>query len=554
MDNPVKIKADANGLIVQLPGEMDFLRIYRLTVRRFTMSAELFSKCGNISIRFIGADLNELQKTWLIDSLNSLDCINTHFIQYKLKKEPVPVESKLPEIRKDTAPSALFVTERKDVLYFHGNMSEGDVLETHKSVVLIGNVEAGHYYLSLKDENAVLSAVCWKGVAAQLAVKPEDGLEVVATGKVTTFAGKSSYQLVIEQMEVAGTGALLKLLEERKKQYADEGLFDAAHKQKIPYLPKVVGVVTSASGAVIRDIIHRIRDRFPRHVLLWPTPVQGEGAAEKIAAAINGFNALPENGPVPRPDVLIVARGGGSLEDLWPFNEDVVIRAVYASKIPLISAVGHETDTMLIDYVSDLRAPTPTGAAEFAVPVRSELLMQTENLGNRLKNAMFRYFEERRAALDGLGRGIPNLGQILLEQQQKLDDRVERLKVSFAKYLDGKKNQIMQLALRPYYIRNIVEKKEESLGNLSIRLENVSIEAVLKRGFVWVRDSESNTVYSAEQARRSAGLEINFADGPVKVTAEPSESLGGASAFKPGPKKVRKVMKNENLQADLFGL
>lgn len=414
--------------------------------------------------------------------------------------------------------------------------------------------DSGHYYLSLKDENAVLSAVCWKGVAAQLAVKPEDGLEVVATGKITTFAGKSSYQLVIEQMEVAGAGALLKLLEERKKQYADEGLFDAAHKQKIPYLPKVVGVVTSASGAVIRDIIHRIRDRFPRHVLLWPTPVQGEGAAEKIAAAINGFNALPENGPVPRPDVLIVARGGGSLEDLWPFNEDVVIRAVYASKIPLISAVGHETDTMLIDYVSDLRAPTPTGAAEFAVPVRSELLMQTENLGNRLKNAMFRYFEERRSALDGLGRGIPNLRQILLEQQQKLDDRVERLKVSFAQYLDGKKNQIMQLALRPYYIRNIVEKKEESLGNLSIRLENVSIEAVLKRGFVWVRDSESNTVYSAEQARRSVALEINFADGPVKVTAEPSESLGGASAFKPGPKKVRKVMKNENLQADLFGL
>lgn len=414
--------------------------------------------------------------------------------------------------------------------------------------------DSGHYYFSLKDENAVLSAVCWKGVAAQLAVKPEDGLEVVATGKITTFAGKSSYQLVIEQMEVAGAGALLKLLEERKKQYAGEGLFDAAHKQKIPYLPKVVGVVTSASGAVIRDIIHRIRDRFPRHVLLWPTPVQGEGAAEKIAAAINGFNALPENGPVPRPDVLIVARGGGSLEDLWPFNEDVVIRAVYASKIPLISAVGHETDTMLIDYVSDLRAPTPTGAAEFAVPVRSELLMQTENLGNRLKNAMFRYFEERRSALDGLGRGIPNLGQILLEQQQKLDDRVERLKVSFAQYLDGKKNQIMQLALRPYYIRNIVEKKEESLGNLSIRLENVSIEAVLKRGFVWVRDSESNTVYSAEQARRSAALEINFADGPVKVTAEPSESLGGASAFKPGPKKVRKVMKNENLQADLFGL
>ena len=235
--------------------------------------------------------------------------------------------------------------------------------------------DSGHYYLSLKDENAVLSAVVWKGVAMRLPLKPEDGLEVVATGKITTFSGKSSYQLVIEQMEVAGTGALLKLLEERKQKFAAEGLFDAAHKQKIPYLPQTIGVVTSASGAVIRDIIHRIRDRFPRHILLWPTPVQGEGAAEKIAAAIAGFNALPEKGPVPRPDVLIVARGGGSLEDLWPFNEEVVIRAVYASKIPLISAVGHETDTMLIDYVSDLRAPTPIGAAEYALWVHGELVL-----------------------------------------------------------------------------------------------------------------------------------------------------------------------------------
>ena len=186
--------------------------------------------------------------------------------------------------------------------------------------------DSGHYYLSLKDENAVLSAVCWKGVAAQLSIKPEDGLEVIATGKITTFAGKSSYQLVIEQMEVAGTGALLKLLEERKKQYAAEGLFDAAHKQKIPYLPETIGVVTSASGAVIRDIIHRISDRFPRRIILWPTPVQGEGAADKIAAAIRGFNAMSTTGAVPKPDVLIVARGGGSLEDLWPFNEDAVIR------------------------------------------------------------------------------------------------------------------------------------------------------------------------------------------------------------------------------------
>ena len=254
--------------------------------------------------------------------------------------------------------------------------------------------DSGHWYLSLKDENAVLAAVCWRGVAASLPVKIEDGLEVVATGKITTFDCKSSYQLVIERLEVAGTGALLKLLEERKQQFLREGLFDAAHKQQIPYLPRVIGVVTSPTGAVIRDIIHRVRDRFPTRIIVWPTPVQGEGAADKIAAAIKGFNNLPENGVIPRPDVLIVARGGGSLEDLWPFNEEVVIRAVYDSEIPLISAVGHETDTMLIDYVSDLRAPTPTGAAEFAVPVKSELMLQLSSLNNRRLNAINRLLNE----------------------------------------------------------------------------------------------------------------------------------------------------------------
>ena len=200
--------------------------------------------------------------------------------------------------------------------------------------------DSGHWYLALKDANAVLSAVCWKGVANSLNVKIEDGLEVIATGKITTFAGKSSYQMVIERLEIAGTGALLKLLEERKQQFLKEGLFDVSHKKKIPYLPKVIGVVTSASGAVIRDIIHRVRDRFPSHIIVWPTPVQGEGAADKIAAAIKGFNKL-DNTNIPRPDVLIVARGGGSLEDLWPFNEEIVVRAVYDSNIPIISAVGH---------------------------------------------------------------------------------------------------------------------------------------------------------------------------------------------------------------------
>lgn len=393
--------------------------------------------------------------------------------------------------------------------------------------------DSGHWYLSLKDENAVLSAVVWKGVANNLPIKPEDGLEVIVTGKITTFPGKSSYQIVIEQMEVAGTGALLKLLEERKQKYAAEGLFDAIHKKKIPYLPETIGVITSASGAVIRDIIHRVSDRFPCHILLWPTPVQGEGAAEKIAAAIKGFNALPKDGPVRRPDVLIVARGGGSLEDLWAFNEDVVIRAVFESEIPLISAVGHETDTMLIDYVSDKRAPTPTGAAEFAVPVKTELYAQVMNLQSRLFNGSNRYLEELKNKLIGLGRGIPNLEQILFENQQKLDDRIERLQSSFNNYLTSKQNQIERTSLRPYYILNILEKKQENLKNLNLRLDSVSIDSVLSRGFAWVKNTKQQTIYNIEQAKKCSTLEIKFINGSIQT-------------------KV--VTKKNDLQGDLFDM
>ncbi|MBO5284867.1 MAG: exodeoxyribonuclease VII large subunit [Alphaproteobacteria bacterium] len=287
--------------------------------------------------------------------------------------------------------------------------------------------DSGHWYLSLKDTGAVLAAVCWRGTASSLKVKIEDGLEVIAQGKITTFSGKSSYQLVIESLEPAGQGALLKLLEERKQQFIKEGLFDTAHKKPIPFLPETIGVVSSATGAVIRDIIHRIRDRFPSHIVLWPTPVQGEGAAEKVAEAIKGFNCLDNTSSIKRPDVIIVARGGGSLEDLWAFNEEVVIRAVYDSEIPIISAVGHETDTMLIDYVSDLRAPTPTGAAEFAVPVKNELVTDVNILESRMKNALWRYFEENKTKIDGLSRGIPNMCQIINENLQDLDYRVERL-------------------------------------------------------------------------------------------------------------------------------
>src|SRR5690349_23623264 len=228
---------------------------------------------------------------------------------------------------------------------------------------------SGHCYFRLKDENAVLDAVCWKTTLPRLGLKIEEGMEVIATGKITTYAGSSRYQIIIDRVELAGEGALLKLLEDRRKKLAAEGLFDTEHKRPLPFLPEIVGVVTSPSGAVIRDILHRLADRFPRRVILWPVAVQGEGAAEQVAAAINGFSALPPDGPVPRPDVLIVARGGGSLEDLWAFNEEIVVRAAAASTIPLISAVGHETDTTLIDFAADRRAPTPTAAAEMAVPV-----------------------------------------------------------------------------------------------------------------------------------------------------------------------------------------
>lgn len=412
--------------------------------------------------------------------------------------------------------------------------------------------DSGHWYLSLKDENAVLSAVIWKGTASRLTFKPEDGLEVIATGKITTFAGKSSYQLVIEQMEIAGTGALLKLLEERKKKFAEEGLFDPARKKPIPYLPQTIGVVTSASGAVIRDIIHRIRDRFPSRILVWPTPVQGEGAAEKIASAVAGFNSLPENG-IPRPDVIIVARGGGSLEDLWPFNEEVVIRAVYDSQIPVISAVGHETDTMLIDYVSDKRAPTPTGAAEFAVPVKAELAAQIATLNSRLSNGICRYFSERKNQLEALRRGIPNLSQILSEITQRFDDRIERLNLAFQNLLRNKGAAVEKIALKPYYIKNIFDKNQEILKNLALRLESVSIDSVLKRGFAWVRNQDSQTIYNLEQAQQAKAFEIKFHDGAIAVRTDENRPKQPEDNHKKTSKKTKKATpKNDEMQISLF--
>lgn len=286
---------------------------------------------------------------------------------------------------------------------------------------------SGHLYMSLKDESANLDAICWRGVAGRLAIKPEDGMEVIASGKLTTYPGRSKYQIVIDSLELAGEGALLKMLENRRKALAAEGLFDEGRKQTIPFLPDVIGVVTSPTGAVIRDILHRLDDRFPRHVLLAPVLVQGDGAAAQVAAAIEGFNALDPDGSVPRPDLLIVARGGGSLEDLWAFNEEIVVRAAAASTIPLISAVGHETDTTLIDFASDQRAPTPTAAAEMAVPVRAELVATVLDAVRRMVGGMSRLLEAHRVRIEGLARGLPDVTSLLGVQMQRLDVAAERL-------------------------------------------------------------------------------------------------------------------------------
>src|SRR6218665_1722624 len=280
--------------------------------------------------------------------------------------------------------------------------------------------KSGHLYTSLKDDSAVLDAICWKGTVSRLGIKPEEGMEVICTGRLTTYPGRSNYQMIIETMELAGQGALLKMLEDRKKKLAAEGLFDPARKQLLPFLPDVIGVVTSPTGAVIRDIMHRLNERFPRRVLLWPVMVQGAGAAQQVAAAINGFNAIPQDSPL-RPDVLIVARGGGSFEDLMPFNDEAVVRAAAESEIPLISAVGHETDTTLIDFAADLRAPTPTAAAEKAVPVRTEILATLLDDEKRLHITLMRRLQQHRTHLTGLGRGLGDPKRLLENTMQRLD-------------------------------------------------------------------------------------------------------------------------------------
>ncbi len=419
---------------------------------------------------------------------------------------------------------------------------------------------SGHLYMALKDRDAVIDGVCWRGIAGRLPIKPEDGMEVIASGRVTAFAGRSKYQLVIEQMDLAGEGALLKLLEERKRKLAAEGLFDEARKRSLPYLPDVIGVVTSPTGAVIRDILHRLADRFPRRVLVWPVLVQGETAAAQVAAAIEGFNNLPPKGPVPRPDLLIVARGGGSLEDLWAFNEEIVVRAAAASDIPLISAVGHETDVTLIDFASDRRAPTPSAAAEMAVPVHAELVSQVLDGERRLRMAWQRSLAERRTVIEGLERGLPHPARLLEEKSQRLDDRAERLESAGRRFIAQRHERTEDLAARlphprrqlalarerlaeasrrlatMFERRDVVERKREALDALGRVLKTVSYQSTLERGFAVVHGPDGVATRSA-QLNVGDALGIEFADGRVPATVgSPSAPAARPARRKPAPR------------------
>ncbi|THD75657.1 exodeoxyribonuclease VII large subunit [Thalassobius vesicularis] len=344
----------------------------------------------------------------------------------------------------------------------------------------VSRPSSGHLYLDLKDDRAVLASVIWKGVVSRLTTRPEEGMEVIATGRLTTFPGQSKYQMVIEDIQPAGMGALMAMLEKRKAALAAEGLFDAARKRPLPYLPEVIGVVTSPSGAVIRDILHRLRDRFPRKVLIWPVAVQGAKCAPEVANAIRGFNALTPGGALPRPDLIIVARGGGSIEDLWGFNEEIVARAAAASDIPLISAVGHETDTTLIDYASDMRAPTPTAAAELAVPVRLELLSWLDGQNARLSRALTQGISQRGQRLRDLSRALPNANRLLDIPRQKLDGIADRLPQALTRSVQKRRLALSETsgALRPRALTTRIEAEKRHLATLGPRVDAALIRVL----------------------------------------------------------------------------
>ncbi|GGC32302.1 exodeoxyribonuclease 7 large subunit [Siccirubricoccus deserti] len=422
---------------------------------------------------------------------------------------------------------------------------------------------SGHIYLALKDENAKLKGVIWKGTVARLGLKPEEGVEVIATGKITTYGDRSEYQLVIDRLEYAGAGALLARIETLRLKLLEEGLFAPERKRRLPLLPRVIGVVTSERGAVIQDIRTTIARRFPRRLILWPVAVQGAGAAEQIAAAIRGFGALPAGGAVPRPDVIIVARGGGSLEDLMAFNEEIVVRAAAESPIPLISAVGHETDTTLIDFASDRRAPTPTAAAEIAIPARADLLADLAQRQARLLQLGRAITERARRRLMMAERGLPDLPNILGALRQRLEDRGERLGIAMPALLERRRAALGRIAPKLPHPREqiaarraalamlaaraetawhraqarrkaaaplarfsatpvqaLLREKRVRLEGLAARLGSVSYQAVLARGFALVQDAEGAPLTTAAAVPPGGHLTLTFADGQIGATAD----------------------------------
>lgn len=406
---------------------------------------------------------------------------------------------------------------------------------------------SGHLYCRLKDEGAQIDGVMWRGSVNRLAFRPEDGVEVIATGKLTTYAGRSSYQIVIESMEIAGEGALLALLEKTKARLEAEGLFRADRKRPLPFLPRVIGVVTSPTGAVIRDILHRLADRFPCHVIVWPVLVQGQGSAEQVAAAVRSFSALAPGGAVPRPDLVIVARGGGSIEDLWSFNEEIVVRAIAESSIPTISAVGHETDTTLADYAADRRAPTPTAAAEMAVPVRLELLAGIDELALRKRRAIQRPVVLGRERLEARIARLPRPEALVAQATQRVDDLGERLRRALSDRAQkaGTQLQLAAIRLSPALLTREVAMRRGQLDSLErVRLQ-LDPRAPLRRGYVLVSDTSGHVVKSAENARQQAALTLEFEDGKLVV----SPSGGSPAAPKRAP---RAVNPGSSGQAELF--
>jgi exodeoxyribonuclease VII large subunit len=437
---------------------------------------------------------------------------------------------------------------------------------------------SGHVYLCLKDDNAVIDGVMWKGGAGRLAFSPEDGIEVVATGKLTTYPGRSKYQIVIETMELAGEGALMALLDRLKRKLAAEGLFDPARKVPLPFLPRVIGVVTSPTGAVIRDILHRLADRCPTQVLVWPVLVQGEGAAAQVAAAVRGFDAMRPGGPVPRPDLVIVARGGGSIEDLWAFNEEAVVRAVAGCSIPIISAVGHETDTTLCDFAADVRAPTPTAAAEMAVPVRAELLAMLTEQGLRAGRAVRRGAALARERLETQARLMPKPDSLLMPQRQRADDLGERLARGLRHRLTDARRELADAggALRPALLRQRVMRDWQRLQSVRLRpahltrpladartaLDRLWRLAVsldprrpLQQGFALVMAGD-RLVKTTADALAAGNVTLRFADGAVDAvvggTGGLEKARAGDISERPRPAARKSAAPLEKRQQDLF--